>query len=230
MTGGVKYYFMRGLIEQIKTIVMDELSCSAHNMEHVMRVVDLCGMLAEYEEGVDSEILLVSALLHDIARVKEDKDTTGSIDHAILGAKMAGNILRELDYPDEEIEKVIHCIKTHRFRSGIGPKTIEAKILFDADKLDVLGAVGLARTYMMSGQYGQSIDFDFENYSLEDNSNTNGRLKDMSKHSPFIEFECKYKKIPDRLYTYKAKEIAAERLAFMDDFFKKLKDELRGRA
>ena len=81
---------------------------------------------------------------------------------------------------------------------------------------------------MMSGQYGQSIDFDSEKYSLEDNSDNNGRLKDMSKHSPFIEFECKYKKIPERLYTHKAKKIAAERLAFMEQFFKRLKDELKG--
>lgn len=221
---------MQNIIEQVKAIVMEELSCSAHNMEHVMRVVDLCKILSRYEEGVDGEILLVSALLHDISRVEEDTDTTGKIDHAVVGAEKAGEILRELGYPAEKVDKVRQCISTHRFRSGSGPQTPEAKILFDADKLDVLGAVGLARTYMMSGQYGQSIDFDFENYSLDDNSNDNGRLKDMSKHSPFIEFECKYKKIPDRLFTNKAKEIATERLAFMDDFFKKLKEELRGRA
>lgn len=221
---------MNEIIGKIKTFVNDEMSCSAHNMEHVMRVVDLCEMLAGYEEEVDKEILMVSALLHDIARVEEDTDTTGSVDHAAAGAGKAGVILRELGYPDEKISRVQHSISTHRFRSGSGPKSIEARILFDADKLDVLGAVGLARTYMMSGQYGQSIDFDFENYSLEDNSNTNGRLKDMSKHSPFIEFECKYRKIPDRLYTARAKEIAAERLAFMDDFFKRLKDELGGLA
>lgn len=221
---------MKKIISEVKAIVTRKLSCSAHNTEHVMRVVDLCEMLAAFEKDVDTEILLISALLHDIARVEEDTDTTGSIDHAVLGSEKAGIILGKLGYPDENIKRVKHCISTHRFRSGIGPETIEAKILFDADKLDVLGAVGLARTYMMSGQYGQSIDFDFETYSLDDNSNSNGRLKDMSKHSPFIEFECKYKKIPDRLYTDKAKEIAAERLAFMDDFFNKLKDELRGKS
>ena len=88
----------------------------------IKTIINIDGILAfhhpEYEEGVDSEILLVSALLHDIARVKEDKDTTGSIDHAILGAKMAGNILRELDYPDEEIEKVIPVALSHEKRKS----------------------------------------------------------------------------------------------------------------
>ena len=215
-------------INKIKMIVEEKMSCSAHNMEHVMRVFDLCGLLASDFDYVDMEVLLVSALLHDIARVEEDSDRSGMTDHSILGANIAGNLLKELKYPEDKIERIKHCIRTHRFRSGNEPVTMEAKILFDADKLDVLGAVGLSRTYMMSGQYGQSLDFDFENYSLEENSNNNGRLKDMSKHSPFIEFECKYRKIPERLHTEKARVIAVERLAFMDNFFKRLKDELRG--
>ncbi len=219
---------MQSIICNIKNIVVKELSCSAHNMEHVMRVVDLCKMIAADEKNVDMEILLVSAYLHDIARVKEDQDVTGRTDHSILGAKMSADILSSLGYPIDRIDKVKHCIISHRFRSGHSPESIEAKILFDADKLDVIGAVGLARTYMMSGQYGQSIDFDSKKYSLEDNSDNNGRLKDMSKHSPFIEFECKYKKIPERLHTKKAKEIATERLVFMEQFFKRLKDELKG--
>jgi len=207
---------------------MKELSCSAHNMEHVMRVVALCKMIAADEKNVDMEILLISAYLHDIARVKEDQDVTGETDHSVLGAKMSADLLSNLGYSIEKTDRVKHCIISHRFRSGHRPESIEAKILFDADKLDVLGAVGLARTYMMSGQYGQSLDFDSENYSLEKNSDNNGRLKDMSKHSPFIEFECKYKKIPARLHTKKAKEIAAERLAFMEQFFKRLRNELKG--
>ena len=217
-------------IKSLIPVVKDIMSCSAHNMEHVMRVYDLCRLLAAGEKDTDMEILLVSALLHDIARVEEDGDNTGMTDHAILGAEKAGKLLESLGYPEENIKGVKHCIITHRFRSSAKPKTIEAKILFDADKLDVLGAVGLVRTYMMSGQYGQSLDFDFEKYSLKENSDDNGRLKDMSRHSPFIEYECKYKKIPDKLYTDRAKEIAAERLAFMNNFFKRLKDELRGRA
>jgi uncharacterized protein len=195
-----------------------------------MRVAGLCEMLAGYEDGADMEILLVSALLHDIARIKEDRDLTGRTNHAAIGAETAGDVLRKLEYPEDKIDRVRHCIETHRFRSGKKPESIEAKILFDADKLDVLGAVGLARTYMMSGQYGQSLDFDYKKYSLESNSEGNGRLKDMSKHSPFIEYECKYKLIPERLYTDKAREIAVKRLEFMDGFFRRLEDELKEKA
>ena len=121
--------------KRIQQIVEKELSCSAHNMEHVMRVYNLCLLLAKDEDNIDLDVLKTAALLHDIARVKEDKDNSGDIDHAILGTEMAEKILTDLDYPKEKIELIRHCIATHRFRSGNEPKTKEAKILFDADKL-----------------------------------------------------------------------------------------------
>jgi len=215
-------------IEQIRRIVESELSCSAHNFEHIIRVYGLCEKIAENENSVDMDILLPAVLLHDIARVKEDTDTSGKTDHAILGADMAQNILSDLNFTPTQIRKIKHCIISHRFRSGNEPETIEAKILFDADKLDVLGSVGIARTYMMSGLYGQKMKFDKESYNLNENSDKNGRLKDMAKHSPFIEYEFKYKKIPDRLYTKTAKEMAVSRLEFMGEFFTRLKLEIDG--
>lgn len=78
---------------KIKEIVEKELSCSAHNVEHIMRVYNLCLHLAENEPDIDIDILKTAVLLHDIGRVKEDNDDSGRIDHAILGAKMAENIL-----------------------------------------------------------------------------------------------------------------------------------------
>jgi len=220
---------MKSMIEQIKEIVEVELSCSAHNFEHILRVYGLCEQIALDENDVDMDILLPAVLLHDIARVKEDTDTSGKTDHSVLGAEMAEVILLELNFTQERIDKIKHCIISHRFRSGNQPETIEAKILFDADKLDVLGSVGIARTYMMSGTYGQKMKFDEANYKLNENSENNGRLKDMSKHSPFIEFEYKYKKIPERLFTKKAKEMAVLRLEFMSEFFRRLKLEIDGK-
>lgn len=148
---------MKARINKIKEIVGKELSCSAHNLDHVMRVHNMCIFLAKYEEKVDLDILIPAALLHDIGRVIESQDKSGKTDHAILGAEMAEDILRNLDYNEEEIEKIKHCIITHRYRSGNEPKTIEAKMLFDADKLDVIGSIGIARTFMMAGQFGQSL-------------------------------------------------------------------------
>jgi uncharacterized protein len=220
---------MKARINKIKEIVGKELSCSAHNLDHVMRVHNMCIFLAKYEEKVDLDILIPAALLHDIGRVIESQDKSGKTDHAILGAEMAEDILRNLDYNEEEIKRIKHCIITHRYRSGNGPKTIEAKILFDADKLDVIGSIGIARTFMMAGQFGQSLSQNnLSNDYIINNTSENGRLKDVSKHSPFIEYELKFKKIPEKLYTKKAKEIGKDRLAFMDLFFKKLELEIEG--
>jgi len=218
--------------QRIKEIVERELSCSAHAMDHVMRVYTICLQLAKYESGIALDVLKTAALLHDIARVKEFKDKTGSIDHTALGTEIATKILRTLGYSEEKIAHVNHCIAAHRFRGNVKPQTKEAKILFDADKLDVLGAIGVARSFMMAGQYGQKIysDIPIKEY-LKDNvvgEKTNGRLKNISKHTPNLEFEMKFRHIPERLYTQKARKIAEERLTFMENFFERLKMEMRG--
>ena len=215
--------------KEIIEIVQDKLTCSAHNLDHVFRVYNLCLLIAKYEDDVDLEVLIPSALLHDIARVEESKDKTGELDHAILGSEIAENILRKLQYEEEKIEKIKHCIISHRFRTGNEPNTIEAKILFDSDKLDAIGASGIARTFMLSGQFGQRLTINQKlNDYLEQNTVENGRLKDVSKHTPFIEYETKFKKIPDKLYTKQAKEIGKERLEFMEEYFNRLKLEIDG--
>jgi uncharacterized protein len=215
--------------KKIIEIVQDKLTCSAHNLDHVFRVYNLCLLLAKYEKDVDLEILIPSALLHDIARVEESQDKTGEIDHAVLGSVIAEDILRNLEYEEDKIDKIKHCIIAHRFRAGNEPNSIEAKILFDSDKLDVIGASGIARTFMLAGQFGQRLTVNGPlNDYLKSNTVENGRLKDVSKHTPFIEYEVKFKKIPDKLYTKKAKEIGKERLDFMERYFDRLKLEIDG--
>ncbi|WP_346962433.1 HD domain-containing protein [Clostridium sp.] len=210
-------------------IVQEKLTCSAHNLDHVFRVYNLCLLIAKHEEDVDLEVLIPSALLHDIARVEESKDKTGELDHAILGSEIAEDILRKLQYKEEKIQRIKHCIIAHRFRTGNEPTTIEAKILFDSDKLDAIGAIGIARTFMLSGQFGQRLTVKEPlNEYMECNTVENGRLKDVSKHTPFIEYEVKFKKIPDKLYTKKAKEIGKERLKFMEEYFNRLQLEIEG--
>ena len=217
-------------LEKIRTIVKQELSCSAHDMDHVNRVYRTCLYLAEGEDYVDLEVLKTAALLHDVARVREDEDDTGSIDHALLGSEMAQRILRDLDYDEEIVEQVRHCILSHRFRGSIEPATTEAKILFDADKLDVLGAVGLARSFMIAGQWGERIysDEPLEQYVKQNlvGGRPDGRIKDISKHAPNIEFETKFRYVLGRLYTEKARDVACERIEFMEQFFDALRKEL----
>lgn len=215
---------------KIREIVERELSDSAHDLEHITRVYNMCLLLAERYSDIDKDVLKTSALLHDIARVIEDNDSTGVVDHAVLGAEMSERILTKLGYDEEKIKKIIHCIASHRFRSDHRPHSREAQILFDADKLDILGAVGLARSYMIAGKYGERIysDVDLDEYvrdNLLDGVPT-GRIKDISLHAPNIEFENKIKNIPGGLFTDEAKKIALERVAFMEQFYKQLKKEL----
>lgn len=218
--------------QKIKEAVEKELSCSAHDMDHVMRVYNLCLQLAEDEPNVDLDILKTAALLHDIARVKEDRDISGKIDHALLGAEMAGKILKDSGCSGEKIKQIKHCIITHRFRGENKPETKEAKILFDADKLDVTGAIGIARAFAIAGQYGEKIysDVPVGEYVKENlvGGRENGRIKEITKHAPNLEFETKFKHINEKLYTQKAKEIAKQRLEFMEQFFSILKKEIKG--
>ena len=215
--------------KEIIEIVQAKLTCSAHNLDHVFRVYNLCLLLSKYEKDVDLEVLIPAALLHDIARVEESEDKSGDTDHAIVGSEIAGDILRRLEYEEEKINNIKHCIRAHRFRTGNEPNTIEAKILFDADKLDVIGASGIARTFMLAGQFGQRLKLDESlNDYLSNNTAENGRLKNVSDHTPFIEYEVKFKKIPSKLYTQKAKEIGEERLKYMEEYFNRLKLEIEG--
>lgn len=219
--------------QKIKKIVEEKLSCSAHTMEHVLRVYNMCLCLAEKESDVNLDVLKLSTLLHDIARVQEDQDDSRSIDHAILGAKMAEKILRDVDYPEKEIKEVKHCISSHRFRDNNKPETKEAEILFDADKLDIMGAVGIARSFMFAGQYGQKtyLDIPIDKY-IESNlvdGDPKGRVRSVPKHSPNLEFEIKLKNIVNKLYTKKAREIGQQKIDFMENFFNRLKKEIKGK-
>jgi uncharacterized protein len=94
--------------KKLVEIVSNKLSCSAHNLDHVFRVYKLCMLIAEAEDGVDLEVLIPAALLHDIARVEESQDQSGEIDHAVLGSEMAEEILLNLEYDIEKINRIKH--------------------------------------------------------------------------------------------------------------------------
>lgn len=219
-------------ISKVRSIVEEKLSCSAHDMEHVNRVYNMCMFLAKDDNTVNKEVLELAALLHDIARIEEDTDKTGKIDHAILGSEMAKTILNDLGYEDNIVERVAKCIKEHRFRSGEMPSSKEAMILYDSDKIDILGAIGLARSYMIAGEYGEPIyrDIDIDEYIKENlyNGEKKGRIIDISKHSPNLEYQLKLVNIPEKLFTSKGKDIAIKRLSFMELFYNELSKEIGG--
>jgi uncharacterized protein len=220
------------IFQKLEAAVAQELACSAHDLDHVKRVYRLCLKLADDLPDIDWDVLQAAALLHDIARVKEDQDPTGTIDHAVLGAKLAEGILRDNGFSESKIAAVVHCIRNHRYRSDRVPESLEAKVLFDADKLDVLGAIGIARSYILAGEYGEPLysEAPLEEYLRENlrGGMATGRVKNITKHTANLEYEIKFKMIPDRLHTKQAKAMAAERLAFMAEYFQRLRREIDG--
>lgn len=222
---------MEKIFDKIKAIVEKELQCSAHDMDHVLRVYNLAMHIAKDDNDIDHDVLKASVLLHDIARVKEDNDHSWNTDHAEVWATMAKNVLEKVWwFTTEQIWKIQTCILTHRFRSDRPPVIKEAKILFDADKLDSIWAIGVVRSFVYVWKNWGSIytDIDIDKY-IEENLwwNINWRIYDKNKHSPYLEYETKFKFIVDRLYTQKAKIIWKERIVYHKEFLNRLEKEIK---
>jgi uncharacterized protein len=223
---------MEEKIQKIKEIVEKEMRvCPAHDINHIMRVYNLSMEIVK-RENVDLEVLQAAALLHDIGGEKEMQDSTGKTCHAIESAKIAEPILRELGFKEEKIKHICDCIISHRYRSIKKPETKEAQILFDADRLEVIGAIGIARCFIWTGKNKAHLHrkISIEEYAKENlvDGKINGRLIDKTKHSPILAFETKDKHVIKKLYTEKAKEIARNRLEFSKQFFDRLEKEING--
>jgi uncharacterized protein len=196
----------------------------AHDFDHVLRVAAMARRLAS-AEGADLEIVETAALLHDIARGDE---RTSGCDHALESARRASEILAS--WPRERSEAVAHAIAAHRFRNDLIPGTPEAKVLYDADKLDSMGAIGVARAYAVAGMCGQRLWATVEEGWVE-RKLAQERHRDMNaEHTPVHEFAFKLSRLEATLFTPTARAIAARRRQFMVDFFARLEMEVRGEA
>jgi len=128
----------------------------AHDFEHVQRVYRNAEIISKKEEGADLDIVLAAALLHDlVVYPKGSRRTNHSADES---ADLAKKILSEYKYyPVEKIEKVVYAIRTHSYSKQLIPSTLEGKILQDADRLDAIGAIGIARTFSVGGSENRSL-------------------------------------------------------------------------
>lgn len=162
------------------------------------------------------DILIPAALLHDIGR-QEESTSRGRICHALRGAELAVPILNDLGYEPTTIAAICHCIRSHRYRGGHNPASLEARILFDADKLDSIGAVGIGRAFLFAGQIGARLHNPETNhtatlpYSLEDTA--------------YREFQVKMSRVREQMLTPVGQALAEERHAFMQLFFDQLTQE-----
>jgi uncharacterized protein len=187
-----------------------EVVDSTHDFDHVLRVYRLAERIGQ-AEGADMPVLRTACLLHDIARA--DQDASRVSDHAAEGARRARDLLSGL--PPEFVDAVAHAIAAHRFRGdNVHPRTLEARILYDADKLDAIGAVGIARAFCYGAHQGQPL----------------WGPPDADTHTPVKEFTVKLSKIKDILFTETARAIAEERHRFMVQFFQRMAAEVAGQA
>ena len=169
-----------------------------HDLDHVLRVTRLCEEIGS-AENADMRVLIPAVLFHDVARPIEDE--TG-IPHQEEGARIAEKYLRQTGYDAERIPAIVHAIRSHRFSTGPEPETLEARILSDADKLDAMGAVGIARTFIRAGERGDGIE------------GAAGHI-----HTKLL-------KLQGLMYTDGARDIAERRHAFLQEFVDSLEDEI----
>ena len=196
------------------------LSCiedSAHDKEHIYRVLYSALEIAKTEENVDYDVLIGACLLHDVGRKEQFENP--DLCHAMIGGDKAFHFLIENHFGEDYACKVKDCIQTHRFRKSNPPQSIEAKILFDADKLDVSGAIGIARTLIYNGIMSEPL------YSMLPNGTVSDGSADTSP-SFFQEYKFKLEKIYDHFYTGKAQEIARKRQQAAIDFYHNLYNEI----
>lgn len=221
---------MDKIIQKITQEITKEQYCSAHSVDHVWRVYKLCLALAK-EQKIDKQVLQIAALLHDIGGAAEMADPTGKTDHAVVSAQMAEKILQGMNFPEQKISHIKDCIISHRYKTNNKPRTLEAKILFDADKLDGVGAIGVARVFVWMGRNRGNIykKVNLRQY-IKDNlgGRKDGRIQDKTKHSPQIEYGIKVKYLLTRLYTPTAKKICAKRVKYFKDFLDQLEKEYFG--
>ena len=187
---------------------------SGHDFDHVLRVLALAERIAR-AEGADLEVVRAAALLHDLGRAEER--ATGR-DHAQIAAERAREILA--GHPKEKVEAVVHAIAAHRFRTGPAPTTPEARALFDADKLDAMGAVGIARAFAHAGARGHRL------WAPPERARAEG--EETADYTPVHEFVVKLSRLREAMTTQTGRAIAEQRHAFMLAFFEQMEAEVRG--
>ncbi len=144
---------MKAWIENIESTVKEKMSTlegSVHSFEHVKRVYEMATFLAK-EEKADIELVQIGALLHDIGRAIGEP-------HGEIGAKLTNEILLELKYPQEIREKIVGIVLHHPLRLKDKLESLEERIIWDADKIDLMGMIGIARAFHWYGELNRSFE------------------------------------------------------------------------
>jgi len=194
-----------------------------HDYNHVLRVYRMAEHLA-IAEGADLEIVRAAALLHDSRGSAPGGNAEDRAEHHITSARFAVEVLRGKNWPEDRIEAVQHCILAHRYRGKEHePETLEAKVLFDADKLDVLGATGAARTIAYAALEGEPAYAEPSQQFIK-----TGKKQPGEPHSSYHEFLFKLTNVKSRMFTESGKAVAQARHTFLVGFYEQLQAEMHG--
>jgi uncharacterized protein len=201
---------------KIKVKRMLEGRDPAHDFYHIMRVYRNAEMIGQYE-GTNMEILLPAVLLHDL--VVYPKGSAKSSKSSDESADLAENILQSYGYPQDQINQICYCIRAHSYSKRLIPESLEGRILQDADRLDALGAIGIARIFSVSGSENRTF------YNANDPFCRSDRDLDDTQWT-LDHFQTKLLKLEDSMHTETAKKIAQERTRFMLLFIRQLQKEI----
>lgn len=192
---------------------------SAHDKEHVYRVLSIGLDIACGLPEADKDVVIAACLLHDVGRKEQFDDPR--LCHALVGAEKARGFLLGNGFSPDFADAVAGCIAAHRFRSGRDPESIEEKILYDADKVDVTGAMGVARTLMYQGHEGIHL------YHIGAGGLPSDGAEDKAP-SFFREYRRKLKGLYEGFYTQRGLSLALERRQAAQAFYQSLLLESRG--
>jgi len=214
------------LLELARQFMLDEGSeDAAHDYDHLVRVIAIADKI-QASEGGDLPTIWAAVALHDIG---QERERLHGGDHALIGAALAAELLKDTPFPQQSIPAVQQAIREHRITGGITPQTLEGRILYDADKIDCLGAIGIGRLYCITGRYNQKVYAPIPDDIVGPiNLHTIRVLRRRPDYSPSIEFQLLFTDLPDHMTTNTGRELARERFAFMQEFFTRLPQEVEG--
>ncbi len=209
-----------GVMKRIEEIAVEYYPEQGHHgFDHPLRVRGLAVRIGK-EEGADLEIVEAAALLHDIGRAKEDAGEIGC--HAEFGAGEAKKVLEKAGFPEEKREKVRYCIAVHRASKGMEAETLEAQILQDADRLELLGAIGVGRAFHRAGV------LKLETYDPKQPTDVEyvGQVLPVINH--LMVKSLKFAK-PSSFNTKTAQKIAEKKHGFLKEFIERFVAEWNGK-
>ena len=186
-----------------------------HGIDHVGRVVRNASEIL-LVESADCHVVLPAAWLHDCVLVAKNSPDRSSASR--LAADHAMDLLREIDYPAVYLDAIHHVILAHSFSANLACQSIEAMVVQDADRLEALGAIGIARCLMTTGHLQQNL------YNVEEPFPVT-RIAD-DRQFAVDHFFCKLLRLPATMKTSSGKAIATARLSIMQDFLRSLSDEV----